>query len=100
MHYETCRTLGCNEVCCSQSFSYLLLRFSHQHIHCFAIFHNILKSSEPYQTCTTDDKMTTTDVQTPSKHKAIVYDNPGSISTKTEVLDTPKPDNGEVWIKI
>jgi alcohol dehydrogenase, propanol-preferring len=36
----------------------------------------------------------------PSKHKALVYDNPGSISTKIEEIDTPKPGVGEVLVHL
>ncbi|RVX68504.1 Alcohol dehydrogenase 2 [Exophiala mesophila] len=39
-------------------------------------------------------------VQVPSRHKALVYDNPGSISTKLEEIDTPKPGVGEVLINL
>lgn len=39
-------------------------------------------------------------VEVPSKHKAIVYDKPGSISTKIEEIDTPKPGVGEVLIHL
>ncbi len=39
-------------------------------------------------------------VQVPSRHKAVVYDNPGSISTKVEEVDTPKPGVGEVLINL
>jgi len=39
-------------------------------------------------------------VEMPSKHKAIVYDNPGSISTKIEEIDTPKPGTGEVLVNL
>ncbi|KAF2994930.1 hypothetical protein E8E13_001455 [Curvularia kusanoi] len=40
------------------------------------------------------------DVQIPKKHKAAVYDKPGSISTKIEELDTPEPGPGEVLINL
>ncbi len=40
------------------------------------------------------------DVQIPKKHKAIVYDRPGSISTKSEELDVPEPGPGEVLINL
>lgn len=39
-------------------------------------------------------------VQVPSRHKALVYDNPGSISTKLEEIDTPKPGSGEVLVNL
>lgn len=42
--------------------------------------------------------MATTEV--PSKQKALVYDKPGSISTKIEEIDTPKPGVGEVLINL
>lgn len=44
--------------------------------------------------------MATADVQIPSKHKAVVYDKPGSISTEIQEIDTPKPGTGEVLIKM
>ena len=39
-------------------------------------------------------------VQVPSRHKALVYDNPGSISTKIEEIDTPKPGVGEILVNL
>ena len=39
-------------------------------------------------------------VQIPSRHKALVYDNPGSISTKIEEVETPKPGVGEVLVNL
>jgi hypothetical protein len=36
----------------------------------------------------------------PKKYKAIVYDKPGSISTKIEELDMPEPGPGEVLINL
>ena len=39
-------------------------------------------------------------VDIPSKHKALVYDNPGSISTKLQEVDTPKPGVGEVLVNL
>ncbi|KAF7846236.1 hypothetical protein BT93_L4790 [Corymbia citriodora subsp. variegata] len=38
--------------------------------------------------------------QIPTHHKAIVYDKPGEISTKIETVETPKPGNGEVLLKM
>ena len=38
--------------------------------------------------------------EVPSKHKAIVYDDPGKISTKIEEIDTPKPGVGEVLVHL
>ncbi|KAF3029140.1 hypothetical protein E8E12_000216 [Didymella heteroderae] len=40
------------------------------------------------------------DIQIPKKHKAAVYDKPGSISTKIVELDTPEPGPGEALIKL
>lgn len=40
------------------------------------------------------------DIQIPKKHKALVYDKPGSISTKIEELDVPEPGPGEVLINL
>ncbi|OAP54896.1 hypothetical protein AYL99_10596 [Fonsecaea erecta] len=39
-------------------------------------------------------------VQVPARHKACVYDNPGSISTKIEEIETPKPGVGEVLVNL
>jgi alcohol dehydrogenase, propanol-preferring len=36
----------------------------------------------------------------PKKYKAIIYDKPGSVSTKVVELDTPEPGPGEVLIKL
>ncbi|CZT01525.1 hypothetical protein WAI453_006968 [Rhynchosporium graminicola] len=36
----------------------------------------------------------------PKKHKAIVYDKPGTISTKVEELDTPEPGPGDVLVRL
>ncbi len=36
----------------------------------------------------------------PKKYKAIVYDKPGTISTKIEELDTPEPGPGEVLVRL
>lgn len=36
----------------------------------------------------------------PTKHKALIYDNPGSISAKVEYVDTPRPGVGEVLVKL
>ncbi|KAF7531275.1 hypothetical protein G7054_g9042 [Neopestalotiopsis clavispora] len=36
----------------------------------------------------------------PKQHKAVVYDKPGSISTKIVLLDTPEPGPGEVLINL
>ncbi|KAF2281598.1 GroES-like protein [Westerdykella ornata] len=36
----------------------------------------------------------------PKKYKAIVYDKPGSISTKIEELDVPEPGPGEVLVNL
>jgi propanol-preferring alcohol dehydrogenase len=36
----------------------------------------------------------------PKKYKAVVYDKPGSISTKIEELETPEPGPGDVLVKL
>lgn len=36
----------------------------------------------------------------PSKFQAIVYDKPGSVSTKIEEHDTPEPGPGEVLVRL
>ncbi|KAK4936982.1 hypothetical protein LTR10_022292 [Elasticomyces elasticus] len=39
-------------------------------------------------------------VEVPSRHKALIYDSPGSISTKLEEIETPKPGVNEVLINL
>ncbi|KAH8602596.1 chaperonin 10-like protein [Bisporella sp. PMI_857] len=36
----------------------------------------------------------------PKQHKAAVYDKPGTISTKVELLDTPEPGPGQVLVRL
>jgi len=36
----------------------------------------------------------------PKTYKALVYDKPGSISTKFEELETPEPGQGELLIRL
>lgn len=36
----------------------------------------------------------------PKKYKAVVYDKPGTISTKMEELETPEPGSGEVLVRL
>lgn len=36
----------------------------------------------------------------PSKYKAVIYDQPGKISTKVVELDMPEPAAGDVLIKL
>lgn len=36
----------------------------------------------------------------PKKYKAVVYDKPGTISTKIEELDTPDPGPGEILVRL
>jgi len=36
----------------------------------------------------------------PKKYKAVVYDKPGTISTKIEELDTPEPGPGDVLVRL
>lgn len=36
----------------------------------------------------------------PKTYKAVVYDKPGSISTKIEELNTPEPGPNEVLIRL
>ncbi|RMZ92640.1 hypothetical protein DV736_g100, partial [Chaetothyriales sp. CBS 134916] len=38
--------------------------------------------------------------EVPTHHKAIVYDEPGKISTKIEEIETPKPSFGEVLVRL
>jgi propanol-preferring alcohol dehydrogenase len=39
-------------------------------------------------------------VEIPKKYKAVVYDQPGTVSTKVVELDTPEPGTGEVLINL
>ena len=39
-------------------------------------------------------------VDVPSRHKALIYDEPGKISTKIEEIETPKPGVGEVLVHL
>jgi propanol-preferring alcohol dehydrogenase len=36
----------------------------------------------------------------PRKYKAVVYDKPGTISTKIEKLDTTEPGPGDVLVRL
>jgi hypothetical protein len=36
----------------------------------------------------------------PSKYKAMIYDQPGTISTKLVELDMPEPEAGDLLIKM
>lgn len=38
--------------------------------------------------------------QIPKKHKAAVYDKPGTLSTKIVEVDTPEPGDGEVLVHL
>lgn len=42
----------------------------------------------------------TATVEIPTQYKAAVYDEPGTLSTKVEMLDTPEPGPGEVLIHL
>jgi len=39
-------------------------------------------------------------VAIPKQHKAIIFDKPGEVSTKIEMIDTPQPGPGEVLINL
>jgi propanol-preferring alcohol dehydrogenase len=36
----------------------------------------------------------------PKTYKAVVYDKPGTISTKIEELETPEPGAGDILVKL
>lgn len=36
----------------------------------------------------------------PEKHLAVVYDKPGTVSTKVVEVDTPEPGPGQVLVKM
>lgn len=36
----------------------------------------------------------------PKKHKAAIYDKPGTLSTKVVEVDTPEPGQGEVLVRL
>lgn len=44
--------------------------------------------------------MTEIEFDIPKKFKAIVYDKPGTISTKIEEHDTPEPGAGEILVRL
>ena len=44
--------------------------------------------------------MTSTNTQPPRQHKAAVYDSPGTISTKIEMVETPKPGLRQVLVNM
>jgi len=44
--------------------------------------------------------MATPEVSIPAQHQACIYDQPGSISTKIETIDTPTPGPGEVLVRL
>lgn len=39
-------------------------------------------------------------LEIPKKQKAVIYDEPGSVSTKVVELDVPEPSTGEVLINL
>lgn len=41
-----------------------------------------------------------TEFTIPKKYKAVVYDQPGKLSTKVVELDVPEPGHGEVLINL
>jgi propanol-preferring alcohol dehydrogenase len=41
-----------------------------------------------------------TEIAVPKQHKAVVYDKPGTVSTKVAWVDTPEPGAGEVLIRL
>ena len=44
--------------------------------------------------------MATADIEIPKKYKAVVYDQPGKVSTKVEELETPEPGAGEILVNL
>lgn len=36
----------------------------------------------------------------PTQHKAVIYNKPGTLSTKVVLLDTPEPGPGQVLINL
>lgn len=44
--------------------------------------------------------MTAAAVEIPARHKAAIYDKPGTISTKVVELETPEPGPGEVLVRL
>ena len=40
------------------------------------------------------------DVEIPKQFKACVYDAPGKISTKVDILEVPEPGPGEVLVHL
>ena len=44
--------------------------------------------------------MASASVEIPKQYKACVYDEPGKVSCKVEMLDTPEPGAGEILINL
>jgi len=49
---------------------------------------------------TTTESATEMKFDIPKTYKAMVYDKPGSISTKLEELETPEPGPGDVLVRL
>jgi propanol-preferring alcohol dehydrogenase len=41
-----------------------------------------------------------TALEIPQKQKAVIYDQPGSVSTKVVEIDVPEPGDGEVLVNL
>lgn len=68
---------------------------------------NLLKISqvtqvfvESFSSSFHDSFVTMASIQVPTTHKALVYDSPGSVSTKIEEIETPRPGAGEVLVNL
>lgn len=44
--------------------------------------------------------MAADEISIPQKQKAVVYDQPGKISTKVVELDVPEPGPGEILVNL
>ena len=57
-----------------------------------------MKGTSQFFNMATETATKTFDI--PKKYKGVVYDKPGTISTKIEELDTPEPGAGEVLVRL
>lgn len=44
--------------------------------------------------------MSSINTNIPAHHKAAIYDNPGNVSVKIQTIETPKPKQGEVLVRL
>jgi hypothetical protein len=64
------------------------------------IEHSLTKLKGTIQLINMTTETATKTFDIPKKYKGVVYDKPGTISTKIEELDTPEPGAGEVLVRL